>query len=259
MKKVISVLLVCSMILLSTVSVLATDSVAESKSYDLDELFNDYDEKSLSEMVEFIAENQSVFCFVEHFRYQRLISQLVSYHKLVIHVSGEYNHPGEIHSVFGTNFNANANISKYLGWGDRPVTPDSSPLLGEKGIKNFTIEMNEEFIDHINSLNRLDGNILILDFIMNLMSCEDVVGISILDHPRYGSSAPGINTYIPYEPSILGDCTADGVVNSTDAYVMKKAIVGYTNGIDPFAVDLNVDGSISAKDSLALRKKIVIE
>ena len=57
MKRIISIILVVSMLILSTVTVFAVDSEPESKVYDLEELFADYHAYSLSEMVEFINAN----------------------------------------------------------------------------------------------------------------------------------------------------------------------------------------------------------
>ena len=55
MKKVISFVLLCSMALICPVSVLANGTDADDKSYNLDELFMEYQEKSLDEMVEYIS------------------------------------------------------------------------------------------------------------------------------------------------------------------------------------------------------------
>lgn len=57
MKRIISIILVCSMLILSTVTVFADDTKPETVNYDLSGLFKDYHEYSLSEMVEFINAN----------------------------------------------------------------------------------------------------------------------------------------------------------------------------------------------------------
>ena len=68
MKKLISILLICSMIFMGSISIFAAETDEASESYDLSKLFVNYEEKSLSEMVKYINENQKVYGFIEFFR-----------------------------------------------------------------------------------------------------------------------------------------------------------------------------------------------
>ncbi|MBQ2730198.1 MAG: leucine-rich repeat protein [Clostridia bacterium] len=236
----------------------------ETEGYDLSELFIDYEEKSLYEMVEFIADNQETYSWVNFFR----DSSETRTNTVYIHMAEEFTNKYDVVPNV-RDAGLTDNTGKYLVTDVLNTVPvvkpdaDTMPgnvMIGEIGNKMMTVEISEEFIEHINSLNRLDGNVLILDFLMNILSNEEVVGVSwAIDDSSdstsvsFFSSHP-INTY---EAAILGDCNGDGAVNAIDSYLMKQAIIGYESVIDPFAVDLNGDGRINACDSLALKTKIV--
>ena len=55
----------------------------------------------------------------------------------------------------------------------------------------------------------------------------------------------------------MGDCNGDGVVNGMDGNMIRRVINGNDCKVDPFAVDLNGDGELNAKDSLGLKSKIL--
>ncbi len=225
--------------------------------YDLSELFINYQEKSLYEMVEFIADNQEVYYFVQYFRERTDASTNMIY----FHLAGDLGSErvpdlGEV--------GISDSWGKYLVSTARFVNPDASMydvLLGEVGNKVMTVELNEDFIEYINSLNRLDGNIIILDFLMNILDSEEVVGVSWSLNDIY-IGGTSISAYSDtdssiYEPAVIGDCDGDGIVTGIDGNLMRRIISGNDDKVDPFAVDLNGDGVINAKDSLALKRKII--
>ena len=252
MKKIISIILVVSMLILSTVTVFAVDTEAETVSYDLSELFKDYHEYSLDEMIEFINENPYVYSFVEYLRTEIGNRTYI----FAIHFAGEY-----IRSEHGSKLLNNTgfsdNMCEYLYPTFRVMTPDVGgfrDLLGEKGNKCFHIQFMFEFVEYINSVDYIEGNRLILNFLMNLLRNEEVVGFSwsIMDIQYGNSNCKTFNTFIS------GDCNADSLINGADGYLIKKAILGFDDGIDPLAVDMNDDGQLNAKDSLAVKRKIII-
>ena len=151
---------------------------------------------------------------------------------------------------------SNNNSSKYLISTARVVNSDSSifdVLLGEIGNKVMTVEVNSLFVEYINSLDRVERNRFTLNFLMNIIGNEEVTGISWnRDNLIYGD----LNTDIE-QSVIAGDCNGDGRINSIDGYLMKSLMVSRAySDIDPFAVDMNGDGIITAKDSLSLRRKL---
>jgi len=303
MKKLISILLVLSMIFISTGTVIATELEADSPSYALEDFFKDYHEYSLSEMIRFIGANPAAYSYVEYLSYNHLRYYEGNYDLwTTIHVSGDFSQTSARAKVF-SQFAAKINTEKYMTEDNtetyryldycvintsRPSSPSSymknfSILVGDKGNICFLIEIKNEFIKHLKSLDRIERNRKILNFLMNLMDDEFVgVSFSFLDDPMiyndYASYATtdtpstfsNINTstnnspsftYITpdtYEPIVNGDCNADGNVNGADCNMMKRAILGFEEGIDPLAVDLATDGELNAKDSLALKRKITI-
>lgn len=262
MKKIISMVLVCTMLLLSSVTVFAVDTETEPVSYDLSELFADYHEYSVSEMVEFLNANPETLAFVY---YLRTAIGFRGY-SCPVHMAGEYNNGSvsnriKVLDAFFPNYTSN--VPKYFVCGARPQIPDESwsfkyySLLGEKGDICFAIQLDEEFVKYINSLDYAEGNRLIFNFLMNLLSPEDVVGFSWSDGDIiYGGGESSVPD--TYKTAALGDCNGDGTVNGADGYMIKKAILGFDDGIDPLAVDMNDDGLLNAKDSLELKKKIVL-
>ena len=252
MKKVISIVLLCSMILLCPVSVWATDLYAEDKTYNLDELFMEYRAKTLTEMVEFISVNPFVSGFLENLRNTFVECNYMFF----IHTTGELT-SGRVPNLEAVGISYD-HSEKYLLSTARVVKPDESMydiLLGEIGNKVMTVELNVEFIEHINSLDRVEGNKLILDFLINIIGNKEVVGISwTRDNLIYGDNNSNSN-----QTAIVGDCDGDGSINSKDSFLIRLVIIGKGHdNIDPFAVDINGDGDINAKDSLALRRKIAV-
>lgn len=260
MKKIISMLLVCTMLLLSSVTVFAVDTETEAVSYDLSELFADYHEYSVSEMVEFLNANPEALAFVY---YLRTAIGFRGY-SCPVHMAGEYKiGSGNLRVQLWTAFfpNYTSECGNYFTVGARPQFVSESWttndfLLGEKGNAYFAIQLDEEFVKYINSLDYAEGNRLIFNFLMNLLSPEDVVGFSWdMYDIIYGS---GVSVPDTYKTAALGDCNGDGTVNGVDGYMIKKAILGFDDGIDPLAVDMNSDGLLNAKDSLEVKKKIVL-
>ncbi|MBR4881380.1 MAG: hypothetical protein IKU19_05565 [Clostridia bacterium] len=266
MKKLISVLLIFSMIFAGSVSAFAADT--ESEIYDLSKLFVNYDEKSLPEMVRYINENQDVYGFIEFFRNHGVdFDKMFSAPEVEIYMSGIYKN-SEVFNAFYSRLTDEH--SKYIILNtSRPTTPESSTpygtvMLGEKGNKCFYIDFTDEFFSYIKTLDRLDGNVFIMDFLLNLLS-DDVVGISFSWHkvymdPELGKTYDG-NTiecdYSSFASAIVGDCNGDGAVNAVDSYIMRILIVGNECKADPFAIDMDGDGGVNAKDSLLLKTRIV--
>ena len=260
MKKVISIILVFSMLILSASAVFASDSDVESKNYDLSELFNDYHEYSLSEMIEFYNVTPEAYAFVCYLRESYLRNSENLW--VVIHMDGKYSTPGTVFNAYTSRF---TDGDTYLSYCDinrsRPGSPDiymksHSVLMGEKGNRCFNLEINYDFVEYIKALDSLEGNILILDLLMNLIGGE-AVGVSFsFDYPRIEGSFDNYNDI--FDSIMIGDCNIDGTVNGVDGYLLKSVISGKDQLLDPFAVDTNDDGLLNAKDSLALKKKIVI-
>lgn len=255
MKKYFSIVLVCSIVFLGSVSVFATDLYAENESYDLAELFTNYEEKSFSEMVEFIADNPKSYGLIEYFRGRNYTND----HSMVIHMSGNYDPIFNVLNVFATS--VTDNCSKYLSWGSRPSSPAAymttgSILVGEKGDLCFGIGIKEEFIRYINSLDRVEGDKMILNFLMNLIDGE-CVGLSFSFDFLYGWDS--INEYdsVSDELIIMGDCNRDGAIDSKDANLLKRTIGGNDCKVDPLTVDLCADGVVNAKDFFVLKKMVV--
>ena len=263
MKKLISVLLIFSMILLGSVPVFAAETAEDTESFDISKLFVNYEEKTIAEMVKYIYENQAVYAFVEYFRnHGSDPDQGFGFPEITIYMSGNYK-TNEVWNAFYSNLTDEH--SKYIVLnGSRPSNSDApgitDAMLGEIGTKCFCIDFTNEFFDHIKSLNRLDGNVLIMDFLMNLLD-GDVTGISFDENEvcwdaDYGhafeSDRSDSGTIMN-----LGDCNGDDTVNSMDAYLMKLALIGSDVSLDPFAVDVNCDGNLNAMDSFALKKTVV--
>ena len=156
------------------------------------------------------------------------------------------------------------NKSKYIVLnGSRPSNSYApgitDAMLGEIGTC-FWLNFTNEFFEYIKTLNRLDGNILIMDFLMNLLD-GDVAGISF-DETEVCWDADYGHTFDTDlsdngATMVLGDCNGDATVNSMDAYLMKLALIGSDVSLDPFAVDVNCDGNLNAMDSFALKKTVV--
>ncbi len=249
MKKVISILLVCTMILISTASVFATESEAES--YDLAELFADYDEKSLSEMIKFIDTNPQTYRFIEFF-YECSCSTFTPI--FFIHRAGD--NISRIPNVLEVGFSELS--PKYLTSTSRVTTSSNASanydvLMGDVGDRVMSVQLEEGFIEYVNSFDRVERNKIILNLLMNMAENEEIVGISWAFSYKLGAGT----TNSTYMETIIGDCNGDGAVNSMDSFIMKITIAGHENAIDPFAVDMNSDGAINAKDSLLLKRKII--
>ncbi|MBQ2730197.1 MAG: dockerin type I repeat-containing protein [Clostridia bacterium] len=265
MKKALSILLMCSMIFLSSISVFAAE--AEAETYDISNLFVDYNEKSLYEMVKYISENQQVYGFIEYFRNHGLKpGSSFDFPEVRIYMSGNYK-ASEVFNAFYSRLTDEH--SRYIVLNtSRPTTPEATfphgtVMLGEKGNKCFYIDFTDEFFSYVNSLNRLDSNILIMDFLLNLLS-GDVVGISfecdqVYYNPDEGDTFDSDSeSYDIYSSSIIGDCNGDGAVNSIDGNLMRRIMCGNGFKVDPFAVDINRDGNLNAVDSFELKIKIAI-
>ena len=55
-----------------------------------------------------------------------------------------------------------------------------------------------------------------------------------------------------------GDASGDGKIDSRDAVVIKKYVVGFTGfAIDLEASDVNADGKVDTRDAVKILKKIV--
>jgi len=143
---------------------------------------------------------------------------------------------------------------------DMPI--DSDVRIGEFGNKVLCVTLNEEFIEYINYLDRLEGNVMILDFLMNILADENVAGFSWslkgIDVGNDEIAAFSLLGQSSYEVSIIGDCNGDGKVNGIDVNLMRRVLSGNGGSVDPFAVDLNSDGLLNAKDSYSLKTKIAL-
>ena len=211
-------------------------------------------------MVQFIAENQEVYYFVEYFRNRTENSSDTLYIHMAEKLTAGSGTVPNLSSV-GMKYNMFKYLNAVAVW-----TPDviesTNVMMGEVGNKILVVRLSEEFIEYVNSLNRLDGNVLILDLLMNIVANDNVAGIG-WNIDGYTGANTDIMTLslLPeeiYEPSVIGDLNGDGIVNAIDSNLMKKTIVGHESKIDPFAVDMNGDGAINARDSLALKLKIVM-
>lgn len=297
MKKFISILLVIAMLFISSATVLATELESDSPSYALEDFFKDYHEYSLGEMVRFIGDNPNAYGFVEFLSYDHLgcDEYNINYDYdlwTTIHVSGDYG--TKVFNRFISRINTekylnedNTETYRYLDYCDINLSRPSGPslylkpysiLVGDEGNVCFLIEIKNEFIKHLKSLDRIERNRKILNFLMNLMT-DEFVGVSFsfgnesilykgynsgstTDTPSASVDTTNSFSYITpdtYEPIVDGDCNADGNVNGVDGYVIKSTLSGNDDCyIDPLAVDLTRDGKLNAKDSLELKIKIVI-
>lgn len=253
MKKIISMVLVCTMLLLSSVTVFAVDTEAETVSYDLSELFKDYHEYSLSEMIEFINENPDVYSFVQYLR-THIGGRSYMFE---VHIAGEFDRSERGHMLV-EYAGLTENMFKYLDYNFRVFSTSSYGYsygpLGEKGNKFISIWFTLGFVEYINTIDYVEGNRLIVNFLMNLLSSEEVIGFNW----EYSDIQLGGGGYKTFDTFISGDCNADSLINGADGYLIKKAILGFDDGIDPLAVDMNYDGLLNAKDSLELKKKVVL-
>ncbi|MBQ8474686.1 MAG: dockerin type I repeat-containing protein [Clostridia bacterium] len=249
MKKIISALLALSIILLSSISVFAANTSTDEENYNLKEIFVNYKEYSVEEMVKFISTNPTAYYFVNHLswtgpRFYYFYIRLDSYPHLVpdIESIGITDRPG-----------------KYLMSSSR-ISPSNGALagdtlLGDNGNKVMHVQVNDDFMNYICSLDRAPKTELILNLLMNMLSHENVVGVSWnYDGNMLYSGGFNINTI---EPVIVGDCNGDGEFNGLDGNLMKRTISGMDCTIDPFAVDLNGDGSLNALDSFEMKIKLV--
>ena len=150
MKKLISILLVCVMLFLGNVSVFAAETDEAPEIYDLSKLFVNYEEKDHG------LDPDDYFAYPE----------------VKIYISGNYKN-AEVWNAFYSRLTDEH--SKYIILNtSRPTTPGASDpfgtiMLGEKGNKSFYIDFTDEFFSYIKTLDRLDGNVLIMDFLMNLL------------------------------------------------------------------------------------------
>jgi len=255
MKKLIFSLLACLMILITSATVFAAEPQTDIQDYKLDELFKDYQGKTLDEMIKFIESNSRVYVFIEFFT-DHLYEERV--YMINIHTTGQRTSKAfpDLEAV-GISKD---NCAKYLVSTARVTRPDYSMsyfMLGEIGNRVMTVELNYGFVSYINSIDRVERNKLILNFLMNLINNDEVTGVSFsFDYIIYGDSNGNTNIE---ETDIVGDCNGDGRINGADAYLMVSAISGKDFGcIDPFAVDIIEDGYLNAKDYYELKRKIAV-
>ncbi len=262
MKRIISILLVSAVILMMPLSVLATESAesvtensnADIKSYNLEELFVDYKEYSLDEMIGFLRDNPRIEDFLYWIRATRGGGQFNNNFMFFVHLEREGSLTGSERvpkvEYLGVN---EENSADYLLSTARVVAPDTqntylSCMSGEMGNRKMTVELLEGFADYICSFERAEGNRIILNFIMNIFGSEDVVGVSWYDN---------YTVYFDPSGSKQGDYNGDGAVNVLDGNIIRRILSGNTYTIDPFAADMNGDGKLNSKDSLILQKKLV--
>ncbi|MBQ3527119.1 MAG: hypothetical protein IJA52_00990 [Clostridia bacterium] len=267
MKKLISILLVLSMIFISTGTVFASDSQEDSPAYSLEELFADYHEYSLSEMVRFIGANKKIYSFVEYFRDAAQPSIMYPESIFFINAQRDVEFTGaEKRSdprVYGIN--CNIDFFKYFYNTARVTSPTDSSmkgkiLSGERGNRLMPIELNKEFVEYVCSLDRIEGNRLIVNFFMNIYNQEEVVGISWYFNGFVYPEDWDFSDYVsPPRFVNSGDCNGDDLVSGADGYLLKSILSGNDDSrIDPLTVDIACDGELNAKDSLVLKEKIVI-
>ena len=58
------------------------------------------------------------------------------------------------------------------------------------------------------------------------------------------------------EETIYGDANGDGMVNSSDAVLMKRHLAGWNVEIDEKACDVNMDGTVDSADVVLIQKKL---
>ena len=245
MKKLISILLVCTMIILGSVTVFSVEEEVES--YDLSELFTSYDEQSLSDMVKFVGSYPQAYRFIEFFC---KCSDATFSPIFFIHRSGD--DISRFPNVLEVGFTELS--PQFLSSTSRVTSSGNASydvLIGDVGDKVMSVELEEGFIQYVNSLDRINRNKIILNFLMNMEQNEEIVGISWAYNYWIGAGIPN------YFEFLEGDCNGDGAVNAIDSNLIRKAIVGNDEGIDPLTVDINTDGDINAKDSLTLKLKLV--
>jgi len=240
--------LVCSMILLCTAPVFAVEESTDS--YELSELFCDYKEYSLSEMVEYISRDPQSSLFTGLFCGCSLGLFNPTFH---IHRSGT--NIGRIPNVLEVGFSEQS--PKYLTSTSRVTTASNANydfLIGDVGDKVMSVELAEGFVEYVNSLDGVERTTVILNFLMNVENNEEVAGVSWSnDCPYYGGGFIGTS----HEEPIRGDCDGDGSLNSIDANLMRRILSGNDCKVNPFSVDMNADGKLNAVDSYALRLKLV--
>ena len=173
MKKIVSVLLLCSMIMASSFAVFAVESNTE---YDLNELFVNYKETAFSDMVKFIGDYSQISTFVDWMRATNGQENFMFFVHLDKYqpLASNYENMGLV---------AESTTGKYVISSARITKPSSTTmsfctLLGEAGNRVATVEIKADFVNYICSLDRIEGNKIILDFLINLLSSEGVSGIS---------------------------------------------------------------------------------
>lgn len=250
MKKIISVILVCSMLVLGSLSVFAQDSAKDEKSFDLNELFVNYKEHTIDEMVEYVYANPAVLTFIEYFHESVVFDDEF---ELIIHQSGELKR-SEM-----PQFDSEAitsNIKDYFICLSRVVVANErnsgSFRMGEMGEKCFGAWMTAEFHDYLASLDKAEADVILIDLIMNLVD-GDIVGISSNCEFRIGAGFGAAVT-----PNVYGDCNGDGSVNAIDSNLMKKVLSGANVMVDPITVDVNRDGKLNSMDAFLLKTKLTI-
>ena len=133
------------MLILSSATVFAVDIEAETVSYDLSELFKDYHEYSLDEMVKFIADNKKIHSFVQYFRDIMHDENMIFINaQREGEIKGSERHPDP--GIFGID--TKSNYSKYLLSTARVIKPNDTAmngliLLGERGNRLITVEINK--------------------------------------------------------------------------------------------------------------------
>ena len=237
MKKLLSVLLVFSMIILSSAAVFAIDAEAEGEKYALEDLFESYTDFSTAEMLEFIGANP----YVANLFYEIRTCNSESFMFYVnLEDAGRLPDVGKLGVIAEKS-------SEYLLSTARVVNSSDDGIywnqIGELGNKTMTVELTAGFVDYVRSLDCVEGNNLLLNLVMNVMAAKDVAGIAWeIDN----------NVYTAGEV-LPGDCNGDGAVNSIDGNLMRRILGGKDCTVDPFAVDINGDGRLNAMDSLAVK------
>ena len=209
-------------------------------------------------MVEFIEANQETQRWVELFR-----NNSKNDYKIHLHIARDPNtQPPHLTDVGIIDI-----YGKYVMITDSVINPEpeympGNVIIGNTGNSIISVELNADFVDHIISLSRLDGNVMILDLLMNILENEEVVGVSfsVSDQAHTNTSIATFSlnaASLAYEVCIMGDCNGDGTVSGVDGNMMRRILSGNYCKVDPFAVDLNGDGLLNAKDCLELKRIIV--
>lgn len=237
-----------------TVSVLPVDADKESEKYGLEDLFVNYKDFSTGEKLEFLASNPQVANLFYWLRATRNSGGISGNFMFFVHLEREGSLTGseKVPDVSKLGIIAE-NSTDYLLSTARVINPTDDGMpgnrIGELGNRLMTVELIEGFADYACSLDRVEGNNLILNFLMNIVAAEDVVGISWYSNYDVYYDDPN-NEIIP------GDCNGDGAVNGIDGNLTRRILSGKDCTVDPFTVDANGDGKLNAMDSLFIKLKI---